>query len=123
MARSIQAIARRREHVEAFEHFADALPKAHVKAWTNQVQDFERGLTSKNPYEPDGESKSSPFIYSNVRPNEPCHPLPVKSETEIRLQLAKEDTDLIKYGNAEMLHPNVSPSVFIYQGLEIEDAQ
>jgi hypothetical protein len=47
----------------------------------------------------------------------------VKLETEICLQLAKEDGDLIKYGNAEMLHPSVSPSVFIYQGLEIEDAQ
>jgi hypothetical protein len=59
------------------------------------------------------------LVMPNTYPNDTS----VKSETEIRLQLAKEDGDLIKYGNTDMVHPSVSPSVFIYQGLEIEDAQ
>jgi hypothetical protein len=37
-----------------FEHFADALPRANIVAWTKQVQDFGQGRATKNPYEPDG---------------------------------------------------------------------
>lgn len=41
----------------------------------------------------------------------------------VRKQLAQEDQDALKNKQMDIVHKNISPSVFILQGLEIEEHQ
>lgn len=45
------------------------------------------------------------------------------SDKEVRLRLAQKDAELITRGQHRIIHNEMSPSVLIYQGLEIEDLQ
>jgi hypothetical protein len=45
------------------------------------------------------------------------------SEAEVRLRLAQEDANDLADGNQHSLHEDVTPSMLIYQGLEIEELQ
>jgi hypothetical protein len=40
----------------------------------------------------------------------------------VRLELAKEDADALAKGEAIPVHANVTPSLFVLQGIELEDA-
>jgi hypothetical protein len=40
----------------------------------------------------------------------------------VRLELAKEDADALAKGEAVPVHANVTPSLFVLQGIELEDA-
>lgn len=41
----------------------------------------------------------------------------------MRKELAKEDQEAVSRNEIDVVHKNISPSVFILQGLEIEEAQ
>jgi hypothetical protein len=47
----------------------------------------------------------------------------VINEKEVRLRLAQEDAAAISKGEFTAIHDAISPSLLIYQGLEIEDLQ
>jgi hypothetical protein len=47
----------------------------------------------------------------------------VITDAEVRLQLAQEEEAALASGQIIMVQENMSPSVLIYQGLEIEDQQ
>lgn len=47
----------------------------------------------------------------------------VITDTEVRLCLAQEEEAALASGQMIMVQENMSPSVLIYQGLEIEDQQ
>jgi hypothetical protein len=47
----------------------------------------------------------------------------VVSEAEVRLRLAQEDADDLSKGKRGSVHEYVSPSMLIYQGLELEELQ
>ena len=50
-------------------------------------------------------------------------PLPAVSESSVRLDLAKEDQHALEAGDAEVLHSTVTASLFILQGIELEEAR
>jgi hypothetical protein len=45
------------------------------------------------------------------------------SEVDIRLRLAEEDARQLTQGNQISLHDDVSPSMLIFQGLELVELQ
>ena len=47
----------------------------------------------------------------------------VVTDTEVRLQLAEEDANDLAIGRRLSIHDDVTPSMLIYQGLELEDLQ
>lgn len=47
----------------------------------------------------------------------------VVTDTEVRLRLAEEDANDLAAGRRLSIHDDVTPSMLIYQGLELEDLQ
>ncbi|KAJ7448160.1 hypothetical protein FB451DRAFT_1343347 [Mycena latifolia] len=84
---------------EGFEAFS-AQQAEYVPKWKKMVDDFEKDNTKQNPYE-------------------------VKvvglTEAQVRLQFSEEEAERVEKG-VPALH-DVSPSSFIYAGLELEDQQ
>ncbi|KAF6747228.1 hypothetical protein DFP72DRAFT_992589 [Ephemerocybe angulata] len=101
--RAKEALKGRDEHVEAFKLLAGALPQASVNAWTKMALTWEADVTKPNPYEP---SKN------------------VLTASNVRLQLAEEDRVALANDNsgAEPVHKDIPPSLFIHQGIDLEDA-
>ncbi|KAJ7763861.1 hypothetical protein B0H16DRAFT_1311029 [Mycena metata] len=87
-----------REQSEAFETFTQE-QGARVEGWREMVHAFEADPTKKNPYEVKVRGKRM-------------------TEADVRLQLSEEEQE--KGGPS--LH-DVSPSGFIYAGLDLEDQQ
>ncbi|KAH6892681.1 hypothetical protein BKA70DRAFT_1233619 [Coprinopsis sp. MPI-PUGE-AT-0042] len=60
--------------------------------------------------------------------NQPIHAVPkccyvVLTASAVRLRLAEEDAEALKEGRATVVHQTVTPSLFILQGIEIEESQ
>ncbi|RXW13490.1 hypothetical protein EST38_g12368 [Candolleomyces aberdarensis] len=100
--RAKEAVKQREIHVALFLNFAEALEKGDVIEWTRAVKAWEADWSKPNPYEP---SRAS------------------ISESSVRLELAKEDEQALKAGEAEVLHATVTASLFILQGIELEEAR
>lgn len=93
----------RSEHVKAFKDFSEALPKESTASFSQLVWAWEADpANATNPYEPT---------------------LQAVSQTKIRLELAEEDAAAISRDEASQTHDGVSPSVFIAQGLDLQDQQ
>lgn len=45
------------------------------------------------------------------------------TEHDVRLRLAEEDANALDRGETIALHDDISPSVLIFQGLQLEDLQ
>ncbi|KAH6888259.1 hypothetical protein BKA70DRAFT_1121889 [Coprinopsis sp. MPI-PUGE-AT-0042] len=97
-----EAIAKRADQVEAFLAFSQGLPPESVAKWTQEVQAWERDPSQRNPFV----SKSK-----------------ILTQNAVRLRLADEDANAIKDGSLIQAHADVTPSIFIRQGIELEDAQ
>ncbi|KAG5633865.1 hypothetical protein H0H81_004693, partial [Sphagnurus paluster] len=90
----------REELVLAFEAFDAALPTEDTKTWTDLIQMWEKGGTKFNLF-------ATKF----------------KSITEnaVRLKLACEEQVQLTENLTHTLHKDVSPTLMIAQGLELED--
>ncbi|KAJ6567649.1 hypothetical protein DFH09DRAFT_1314164 [Mycena vulgaris] len=84
---------------EGFEAFS-AQQAEHVPGWLKIVADFEKDPSMKNPYETK---------------------IVGLTEAQVQLQFSEEEAKCIEMG-IPALH-NVSPSGFIYAGLELEEQQ
>ncbi|KAF6746229.1 hypothetical protein DFP72DRAFT_823348 [Ephemerocybe angulata] len=100
--RAEKALVKRKEQVEAFQDFAAALPLKSRRKWTRLVRKWEKDHDEENPYE-----------------NEQT----ALTQQSVRNRLAKEDQKALSDGVFDEVHSDVTPSVFILQGLEIEEAQ
>jgi hypothetical protein len=48
----------------------------------------------------------------------------VVTDSDVRLRLAREEADTLARGNAMMaIHQDISPSILIFQGIQLEDLQ
>ncbi|EAU83273.2 hypothetical protein CC1G_12790 [Coprinopsis cinerea okayama7 len=99
--RAQEALIKRTEKVEAFRDFSSAL-ETSTKDWGAMVRAWEADNSKPNPYE----SSSTHMTASAVR-----------------LELAEEDESARKEGRLVSAHAEVTPSVFIMQGIELEEAQ
>lgn len=115
-----EAILERQEHIESFLEFDAALPAADTTVWTKMCQAWEADLKQLNPFEirQKGELGDT-ILYSDTH----YYDILVISDSEVRLRLAREDAERLLMGKTLMLHKEVTPSLLIWQGLEIEDLQ
>jgi hypothetical protein len=116
-------MAGREEHVAAFLEYSIALPQESTKAWTQLCSDWENDRQKPNPFVVPklrmfrviqlcvSLCTDGLYLYLDI------------SDKEVRLRLAQEDADALTAGKATMIQDGISPSVLIYQGLEIEDLQ
>ncbi|KAF9471168.1 hypothetical protein BDN70DRAFT_939144 [Pholiota conissans] len=102
LRKSEDAVTARQEHVEAFIEFDAALPVTLTAAWTVLCQTWERDRSKTNPFRAVGAKMS---------------------EAEVRLKLAQEDEESPAIVKGIPAHFSMTPSYFIYQGLDIEDQQ
>ncbi|KAF6759469.1 hypothetical protein DFP72DRAFT_1063837 [Ephemerocybe angulata] len=100
--RAAVALEKREEQVEAFKEFAAALPLASRKKWTQAVQAWEEDQEKLNPYD-----------------NEQT----VLTQAAVRKRLAEEDKEALREGVIEKVHKDVTCSMFIMQGIELEELQ
>ncbi|KAF9545568.1 hypothetical protein CPC08DRAFT_769836 [Agrocybe pediades] len=110
-ARAEDAIKNRREHIDAFIEFDSALPEVQTKEWTTQCQEREADPKKKNPF----------F-------NEKA----TISDAQVQLKLAQEEKatlEKMRLGTATKstsgayTHDEISPSMLVHKGLELEDLQ
>ncbi|KAJ2913229.1 hypothetical protein MD484_g7185, partial [Candolleomyces efflorescens] len=99
-ARAKDAILWRQEQVEAFLSFARTLPADLCRSWTTRVRQWEKGDSTKNPFEYENEEVTI---------------------SAVRYELAREEEDNIKAGRVSVVHKEVTTSEFILQGLNLED--
>ncbi|KDQ30010.1 hypothetical protein PLEOSDRAFT_1037626, partial [Pleurotus ostreatus PC15] len=97
-----EAVEMRSEHVGNFLDFSNSLPAAIVQQFYYLVHQWEAGLAETNPYEAKVEAIS------------------IK---KIRLELAEEEALMIRRDEDLVIHDTVGPSIFITQGLELQDHQ
>ncbi|KAH6897836.1 hypothetical protein BKA70DRAFT_1375328 [Coprinopsis sp. MPI-PUGE-AT-0042] len=100
--RATDAIHSRSTQVEAFKVFDQAIPEENAVAWSDMVEAWEEDSASPNPFLPSGN---------------------VLTSSAVRLRLAAEDAKAVKEGRVTVVHEDVTPSMFVLQGIEIEEAQ
>ncbi|KAF6754795.1 hypothetical protein DFP72DRAFT_812516, partial [Ephemerocybe angulata] len=102
-----RAAVGRAKHEKLFADFQESIPSKYVQAWTSMVEAWENDpVTVKNPYE---------IVVKGV------------SEQDIRLRLAKEAeaedaAASVSMDGGELIR-SVHPSLFIAQGVQLEDDQ
>ncbi|KAF4611680.1 hypothetical protein D9613_003641 [Agrocybe pediades] len=101
--KSAEALSARTEHVEAFIEFDAALPVEDTMEWTKMVQAWEEDSTKPNPFE-------LPRGYK-------------VSENDVRLQLAQQDAADLAKGTSVAVHQDISPSVLVSHGLQLQELQ
>lgn len=121
MDRANVAIVERKKHRDAFHEFHAALGPAMTKPWLKMVEAWEADQDKPNPFEvpAQGTVPIDDLFYASTGL------LTCDSDGEamrkIRKELAAEDE--MDVDDDIDLHRDISPSQFIFQGLEIEDSQ
>ncbi|KAF8804990.1 hypothetical protein BYT27DRAFT_7258738, partial [Phlegmacium glaucopus] len=98
-----EALSQREEQVESFIEFDAALPAEVTEAWTRLCQAWE-----VDPRQP------NLFVIQKGA---------VVTDLDVRLRLAREEADALAWGNAMAIHQDISPSILIFQGIQLEDLQ
>ncbi|KAF8125287.1 hypothetical protein EV363DRAFT_1402521 [Boletus edulis] len=97
-----EAVMQRHHQCIALQELEAALPLGRVSQWTAEVEAWEADRERANPFQRKRE---------------------VVTQAKIRLELAKEEAKLLQEGDDISLDSEVSPSVLISTGLDLEDQQ
>ncbi|KAF8879940.1 hypothetical protein BD779DRAFT_1676153 [Infundibulicybe gibba] len=100
-----EAGAERSELVSDFLELSASISKEYpeqVVKWTADIQAWEQDRTKPNPF---------------------TSPVDKVSENAVRLELAREEEHALALGQLTFFHDEISPSMLITQGIEIEDQQ
>ncbi|KAG2101317.1 uncharacterized protein F5147DRAFT_812283 [Suillus discolor] len=93
------AIPQRDQHISDLVDFEDAIPAESLATWRTMVEGWETDRSNANPFD----SASSPMTQASVR-----------------LELSQVEANQLKRGLDMSLHSEVSPSVLIVVGIELE---
>ncbi|KAF9456592.1 hypothetical protein BDZ94DRAFT_1315017 [Collybia nuda] len=99
-----EAVNHRSKSVAEFQAFSASLPPDETAAWTLLIQAWEKDPSQTNPLEATLRDITVP---------------------KVRLQLAEDDAKHLQDNSsgASVIHTELSPSMLIIQGIEIEDLQ
>ncbi|KAI6009436.1 hypothetical protein F5J12DRAFT_905029 [Pisolithus orientalis] len=98
-----EAIPECNDHQRDFEELTWSLKlkfPEQLTLWKQQVEDWEADSTKPNPFEVKNDSIT---------------------QASICLQLAKDEADALVGGSELLLHPDVTPSILIGAGIDLED--
>ncbi|KAF7967636.1 hypothetical protein HWV62_33617 [Athelia sp. TMB] len=102
MRRVKVAVAGRDDHVKDYYAFTDSLPATSVLEWQTWVETWEKRPDSTNPFVPTTKKVT---------------------QHAVRLALAEEDAAHLKADEVSSVHDEVTPGLFIAQGLDLESQQ
>ncbi|KAF8176561.1 hypothetical protein BJ912DRAFT_1024344 [Pholiota molesta] len=114
--KTTEALAGREESVAAFLEFDAALSIKVNDGLDHSVAPTDEWTALCLNWEVDRARNPNPFQVNEIG-------ITVINEKEVRLRLAQEDAAAISKGEFTAIHDAISPSLLIYQGLEIEDLQ
>ncbi|KAH7906050.1 hypothetical protein BJ138DRAFT_1138106 [Hygrophoropsis aurantiaca] len=97
-----EAVTERREHCTALAEFEGTLDAAYLAQYKLEMEEWEADRSKRNPF------------HSRVD---------VPTQNSVKLSLAEDETRELEKGNNISLHADVSPSVLISSGLELEEQQ
>ncbi|KAH7905933.1 hypothetical protein BJ138DRAFT_1017003 [Hygrophoropsis aurantiaca] len=97
-----EAVSERREHCTALVELEETLDISNLLQYRAEMKAWEADRSKLNPF--------------RSRVNEP-------TKSTIKLNLAQEETLELERGNNVSLHTDVSPSILISSGLDLEDLQ
>ncbi|KAH6899328.1 hypothetical protein BKA70DRAFT_1526994 [Coprinopsis sp. MPI-PUGE-AT-0042] len=100
--RAKDAIQSRQELVDAFKIFDSSIPEQQGRDWSQMVEEWEHNPSSPNPFMPARN---------------------VLTSSTVRLRLAAEDAEAVREGKANVVYEDVTPSIFVLQGIELEESQ
>jgi hypothetical protein len=105
----------------SFEELDSAITREHRSAWIAEVKRWEDNMNDPhiiNPFEPKCIGRSD--IHESVlRANLSL----AVTQAGARLRLVQMEAQELKTGLDVSLHPEVSPSIFISSGLDLEEEQ
>jgi hypothetical protein len=89
--------------------------------WKIQLEEWEQDRSKPNPYEAKTDSTSCSTAFSG-------HSLltisiSAMTQATVRLHLAKEDSRLLNQGLRPVLHDEITPSILISTGIDLEEQQ
>ncbi|KAF7977625.1 hypothetical protein HWV62_3024 [Athelia sp. TMB] len=102
MRRITVAVAGRDDHVTDYCAFTDSLPALSILTWQEWVETWEQMPDTVNPFVPTTKKVT---------------------QHAVRLALAKEDAARLSADEVTSVHDEITPGLFIAQGLEIENQQ
>ncbi|KAH7905178.1 hypothetical protein BJ138DRAFT_1231765, partial [Hygrophoropsis aurantiaca] len=97
-----EAVPERNNHVEDFKQLEANLSAESIAEWTAEVTAWEANHSARNPF---------------------AARVDVLSLHAVRLQLAKDDAQMAKDESSPALHPDITPSILISAGLDLEEQQ
>ncbi|KAF7965473.1 hypothetical protein HWV62_43305 [Athelia sp. TMB] len=97
-----EAVPARRVHVRDFIVYTESLQATSALQWANMVEDWEMNNDMPNPFV---------SVTKSI------------TQHDVRLALAEEDAADLQHEHAAPLHAQVTPGIFIAQGLDLEAQQ
>ena len=117
------AIKEREIHEADFKEFNSAFQSADTKQWLDSVLEWEHDRTKPNLFETTQTCTLNSHRYTCSKlTNTISLPWVAISEAKVWLQLAEEEKKSQELGQ-KLLHEEVSGSLLIWQGLDIEEQQ
>ncbi|KAH7918799.1 hypothetical protein BV22DRAFT_1199825 [Leucogyrophana mollusca] len=89
-------------HQSALDELEAALPQDSLAQWRFEVEAWENDRSQTNPYE------------TKVQ---------TITQAAVRLQLAQDESEELREGNNPSMHMDVSPSMLVSSGIDLEDQQ
>jgi len=102
---------------KAAEDFTATFPSGKIQKWKRMVKEWEENSSRPNPYISKDRGRLFRFTSSTIADSH----LSASKVSEIRLRLAQEEATQAEKG--QQAPHQVSASVFIHTGLELEDQQ
>ncbi|KAG0696318.1 hypothetical protein DFH29DRAFT_984642 [Suillus ampliporus] len=97
-----EAIPERDQHIFDLQDFEEAIPPASLVAWQVMITEWEQDRLKPNPFESE---------------------VSVATQASIRLELSQLEGQQLSHGVDTSLHPDISPSVLVAVGIDLESLQ
>jgi hypothetical protein len=114
-----EAIPQNAEHTHHLEQLESVIPKPLRDEWTKEVEAWEDDSTNPNPLEP--RVKGESCLNATCKLYSPR--VTVLTQNEVRLALASRDAEMVSADRTGAIHCEITGSMMIYMGLELEEQQ
>jgi hypothetical protein len=117
-----EAIPECNDHQQDFKELTWSLAlkfPEQLTLWKQQVEEWESDLTKPNPFKVKNDSAYTLLLPSSCS----CSILTGITQASVCLQLVKDEAKLSVAESEVLLHPDVTPSIFISTGIDLEEQQ
>jgi hypothetical protein len=113
------AVVEAAEHKEAHELLTSSMPKEDVCEWTELVEAWESDINNVNPFTRKVTCEKYYYLVCSILTDDEI----ALTQAAVRGKLADEERAEAARGDAVVVNDDISPSVFVNSGLELEESQ